>query len=448
MIHVSDIRTAVEAIQSKVDEYQLAEQYYEGTQGEIFASQTLARLLGGHAGDFRTNFASVPVNAVLDRLEIAAITGVAEGANERIGELMESNEFIIESEDIHRSTLVYGDSYVTVWPVEGQTTIYYNNPKSTTIVYDDENPRLKRFAAKLWEIDEEGTKYQRLNIYYPDRVEKYRVQGSEPVKDASKWSLIDSVENPYEQVPVFHFRTNRPYGSPEHKAAYGPQDAINKLVATQMHAIDYQGAPQRYALANGDSPEATDFNEGSTDRENIGRLKNGPGELWYLKGVDKVGQFEPGDPKAFIEPLREYVKAMATATSTPVHYFERALNVPSGESLRVAESPLVKKVNSRQASFGSTWREVFRFALALEGLGGDVQVKWQKHESTDQLTDWELALKKIRAGVPLEQVLVEQGYDLELVQGWIANGAVPLIPGLTTDILEHSDSTVVQGTDR
>ena len=49
---------------------------------------------------------------------------------------------------------------------------------------------------------------------------------------ADPWPLV----NPYGQVPVFHFRTDEPYGHPEHEGFYGPQDLIHKLAVSHAAA--------------------------------------------------------------------------------------------------------------------------------------------------------------------------------------------------------------------
>ena len=112
---------------------------------------------------------------------------------------------------------------------------------------------------------------------------------------------------------------------------------------------------------------------------------------------------------------------MASLTSTPLHYFEKSGNVPSGEALRTAESPLLKKVEDRQVSFGNAWRDLFRFVLKIENLESqimngslDVQVKWKHVESLDSLDAWDVATKKRIVGVSLKQVLLEMGYDDEV----------------------------------
>jgi hypothetical protein len=280
-------------------------------------------------------------------------------------------------------------------------------------------------------------------MYYADRIEKYEAVGEvETMVSSSGFKQIGVVENPWNEVPVFHFRTSKTYGRPEHYDAYGPQDAINKLIITHMNTVDYQGAPQRYALANGgNDSEIQDFDDSTVDAENLGSLKNGPGELWYLKGISKVGEFSPADHRVFTEPMTQYVKSMASLTSTPIHYFDSSAGQQSGESLRTAEAPLIKKIEDRQISFGNTWRDMFRFILKIDNLESeimtgelDVQVKWESPESLDTLDHWEVAVKKRVVGVSLKQVLLEMGYDSEVADLIVEQGDLGLMSqGMNTN---------------
>jgi hypothetical protein len=184
-----------------------------------------------------------------------------------------------------------------------------------------------------------------------------------------------------------------------------------------MYTVDYQGAPQRYALSNGGSSnEFTDFSPDDTARENIGSLQNGPGQLWYLQGVQAVGQFPAADPKTFTDPVNEFVSDMAAITSTPVHYFSSTQYLPSGQALRVAEAPLFKKVLNRQLALGSTWRDLFKFMLKIEGITAEVEIDWKSPESIDSLDQWDIAVRKRSVGIPVKQILLELGYDPEMAQ--------------------------------
>ena len=333
-----------------------------------------------------------------------------------------------------------------VWPDEdGNLEISYNSPLTTTLVYDPESPRKKLYAVKMWETAE-GT---RMNIYTPDSIAKYFAK-SHNVTEGTQWSLQDTVENPFGEVPVFHFRTNRPFGRPEHRDAYDAQDYINKQFIQSMFVADYQGAPQRYALRKAtEGNEIQDFQEGDTERENDGALKNGPGQLWDLVGYDKVGEFSPADPRVFWEPIKDTIRSMASTTNTPLHYFEKTGNVPSGEALRVAEAPLIKKVQDRQAAFGRAWRDLFKFILKANGLEEDVQVKWKAVESLDELERLDAGLKKRNIGLSIAQVMSEEGYDEEVITRTLAEAKLERDNGDATDyprvrVQENNDERSVE----
>lgn len=402
------------AVLDRADEYKEAGDYYEGNVAEVFSTAQLRNALraSGHRGQH--NYCRVVVDAVLNRLEIANIVCDSEEATNKITEVWDNNALDLEANEIHRKALVYGDCYALVWPDEnGDVLISYNSPRTTAIVYDPENPRKKLYAVKVWKegntLDSKPMK-TRMNIYTSEAIHKY-VADVEEITEGTNWTAVGREDNPFGEVPVFHFRTHRPYGQPEHYSAYGAQNDINKLLATHFYTIDFQGTPQRYALAYTGEHELIDFGDDETQRENLNSLHSDPGSLWYLKGIMNVGQFNPADPKVFWEPIGLLKQSMAALTDTPFHFLERAINVPSGESLRVAEAPLMKKVKDRQLSFGTTWRELFNFVLKIEGLKSRLEVKWNIVESMDSLDEWDVMLKKINAGLSHRQALREAGYE-------------------------------------
>jgi hypothetical protein len=401
------LKQAVAAVLDRRNEYEIAENYYQGDIPETFTTSKLRKAMRNAQDDSRLNFCRPVVDAVNDRLEIASITGDTKAATAKINEVWKNNELDLEAQEIHRKALTYGDAFAIVWPdSNGDLQVAYNSPETTAIVYDAENPRKKAYAVKMWKSDENTT---RLNIYTAETITRYTASGAE-VTEGTNWTQVSTDDNPFGEIPVFHFRTHRPFGRPEHKDAYSAQNAINKLFITNMFTIDYHGAPQRFALASMDDTELKDFDEGGSDRENAESLKAGPGELWMLRGITNVGEFKPADPMAFWTPIQKSIQTIASTTNTPLHYFEKA-NMPSGNALRTAESPLLKKVKDRAASFGATWREIFRFVLKVEKINSDVQVFWAAVESLDELERWDVSLKKINAGLSHKQALREGGYS-------------------------------------
>jgi len=207
---------------------------------------------------------------------------------------------------------------------------------------------------------------------------------------------------------------------------------INKLVINLMASNDYQGFPQRWAIAgeaeaedltlSDDDLNFLDPDAPGADRTSTAQLQSGPGELWWMEGVKSVGQFPPAAVDAFLSPLRFILESMGSLTSTPTDFFMSADgSAPSGESRRVAHAPLTKKVSDRKQNFGSTWVEALAFA-AVVGLDltdtPSVDVTWVASETYDDSDSWAVASAKQEAGVPTKRTLVEQGYGQEDVDEW------------------------------
>jgi hypothetical protein len=245
------------------------------------------------------------------------------------------------------------------------------------------------------------------------------------------------MDHDWGEIPVFHYRTDRPYGVPEHFGAYGPQNAITKLQATHMGTVDYQGFPQRYALtetANTDTSDldAGDFDDadfpedanatGVKDMGDDSSLKSGPGEMWLLRGYKAVGEFNAANPSVFLDPITFNVRAMAQITTTPVRMFEHQVtNARSGESYKAEDEPFTRKVGNRQISFGATHREAFTFALKRLGVDNpSVTVRWTPAATVDDQTGWLTVGEKIKNGVPRRQALMEAGYTADQVDTWLS----------------------------
>lgn len=426
------LKEAVLAVTDRKRHYERADAYYTGDVAEAYTSRSLANMFKNANAGGHLNFCRPVVDAVHNRLELNVIVGTSDSANQVINDTWEFNQLGLDSNEVHRRALVFGDCYVMVWPdEEGNMEISYNTPLTTSIVYDPERPKQKLYAVKMWEVHEPNDDHTRMNLYYADTIYKYKAQGTS-VDDGAQWSLIEQLENPFGQVPVFHFRTERPYGRPEHIDAYHAQDYINKQFVTSQIVTEFQGAKQRWALTRPDATngtEAQDFDDEDTTGENGHALRNGPGNVWFLDNIEKVGEFSTADPNVFWDPIKDTIRSMASLTQTPLHYFEKTGNVPSGEALRVAEAPLIKKVKDRQVSFGQSWREVFKFVLLANGIDEDVQVKWTEVESLDELERLDAALKKSTLGMSFEQIAKELGYDEEVIKEMVAKKAAEKAAG-------------------
>lgn len=442
------LKEAVNAVIANDEHYKTARSYYDGDVPEVFATSRLRAAFKQTGDRSRLNFCRTVVHAVSNRLEVGNISGGSERANAVIRKVWEDNDLGLEADDTHRMACALGDYYALAWPdEEGEWVVTFHSPLNAAIVYDPMNRRKKMYGVQLWRS---GENEHRMNILTPTEVRKYK-SNSGTVTESLHWTLVDTSDNPFGEVPMFHYRTQRPQGRPEHYEAYDGQNAINKLFITNMHTIDYHGAPVRYALSGGGDGELNDFDENETDRENVGALKNGPGELWYLQGVTKVGEFKPADSDAFWKPIKETLRSMAVVTDTPMHFFERTGNNPTGNGLRVAEAPLLKKVEDRKRMFGYAWRDLFRFILKAEKIKAEVVVYWKTNESLDELERWDVSLKKINAGLSHRQALREGGYTNDQIEEIMAERAAESAAGLyytrapQTRVNTEHDETAEEG---
>jgi hypothetical protein len=476
--------------------YERAAAFYEGTVDEVYSSQKVKRLLAKFGLDAieTFNFAHIPVDAVANKLRLNNVNADKEGneegefekneeVNAVIDDLWEYNELAEELPMVFRNAGKYGDYYLMVWPVVGEETddgvtrgfdphktakqlevgdtlveddeiatvpvtrksivavdVLPLDPLTTRVFYDTENPKKKTYAIRSWNEGEGQNVVVRANLYYPDRIERWMHKGkpSKRKNAQQKWEPFDKdgnpavLPNPFGEVPIFHFRTDRTYGTPDHYNAYGPQLAINKLVTSHLATVDYQSFPQRYALldpmadqhglngADSDPFAPEDADQDPEDDDNESQLEADPASVWQFSGMKEVGQFLAANSDAFLKPFDRYVKALAQATDTPFHYFDRqGERPPSGENIRQVNEFLNSKAGFRQTSYGG---EVKKFTtLALTMLGHDVErvnVEWEPLEIVTTLVEWQAINEKIAAGVPGEIALIEAGYRPAQVYEW------------------------------
>lgn len=432
--------------------YAKAEAYFDGDVDEIFASDKVARMLAKSNLDEldEINFARIPVTAVTDRLNITAITTGEDDADEEIKALIKRNQLDEELPALHVRACSQGDAYLMVWPdadADGNVLgvdMLVNSAATVRVIYDEENPLRKKLAIKSWCTGSGKEQQIRADLWYPyisddkpARIERWVWAGKHSKKN-DKWAPYtedgqDAVlPNPYGEIPFFHYRTARPYGRPEHYAAYGPQAAINKIVPAHLATVDFQSLPQRYGLIDPQVDQSgmqSDFDPDSPEDEggdpesplNPSQLRNDPGEMWMLQGLKGVGQFEAANPQVYLAPFDRYVKAMAQVTGTPFSEFDSTGDAISGKARQEARASQTARVQARQRSFGATHSDAFEFALRLLGFDeADVSVRWQPADYRDDTEGWATTQAKIDAGVPRERALIEAGCPPEMVEGWLA----------------------------
>src|SRR5262249_28920916 len=136
--------------------------------------------------------------------------GEAAMAGDAMRQIWHRNQMLTRAGEVHNEALKTGDAYVIVWPDNlGRARLFPNRAANVTVVYDDDEPGRIVMAAKWWRTTE---KFIRLNLFYPDRVEKYtsKEKGEGTLPDTKGFVPlgVSALQNPYDVVPVFHFANN------------------------------------------------------------------------------------------------------------------------------------------------------------------------------------------------------------------------------------------------
>lgn len=435
----TNIEHALEELRINSRRYAKLERYYRGVHNLSFATEKFQNAFGSLFREFAMNLCPAICDAIKDKLRITGF-GTDAGQNNAAADahrIWQTNRMDQRSGEVHKEVLKNGDAYAIVWPDEsGAATIYPNKAANIAVIYDEESPGKLLWAAKFWRTADKRT---RLNLFFPDRVEKYvSTKGGESVlPDAKEFVPADHhqssvtqinsrpeqpslfpdsrelaaniVSNSYGIVPVFHFSNNADIGAPgqsELEAAIPIQDGLNKSVLDMLVAMEFSAYRQRWAAGI-----EIDYDK---DGKAVAPFTAGIDRLWIAQDPNaRFGDFEAANLDQFLKVKDSFRIDLASVTGTPLHYLMPHMKgQPSGESLKKAETRFLAKVRDRQESFGQTWADLMAFALMIEGAGNNIRLHttWEDPSPTSDREVLENILIKKDIGISAEQALSEAGY--------------------------------------
>lgn len=436
------LRQALKELEEARPGYIEADKFYKGTFAEPFQSLLMQRLLSRKEVNYKAVLSAVPVDAVVEKLEIVDIQTNDPDDTAEIQEVWKANQM----QFVHKTAILaaekFGDAYIFVWPeftqadgevepvVTGVVTSY-QSPMKVRAFYDDLNPARKTHAVKRLKTGK--GKQERAWLYLQDgTIELYETPENKcGIED---FRYIEDIPNLSGGIPFVHLRNDLPYGVPLHKNAYGPQNQITKFIVNEVSGSDFNAFPQRYALAKtrgstgGDDIDWSGQDDSIPDREEnvVSKLVSGPGRIWDMSGFDSVGQFASADVDQYLKPLNRAVELMAVATGTPVYYFT-ADNVgggtPSGEAVRQRDARLNIKASWHQQHLDAGFEEMLHMVVDLlfdapEDVS--ISIKWKPIEYVSETEKLELIGRKIDLGVPVAVAFAEGGYDEQTVDEWMS----------------------------
>lgn len=452
-------------IAARREQYEDGKSYYDGDRAEVFANVAIAAALNAEAKAHPLNLAHIPVDAVIDKVNLTSINAKEPAAEAALSAALDANDVEDEADDWQRKAGYFGDYYVVLDPIDEDTSgnatkvdIVGASPLSTVMVYKGKDGRTPLFAVRRWL---EG-KTPHASVHYDDidclligtegddglSASGYGPDLDEDDEDGESWR----VPHAGGRILVVHYAVDgRPYGTPLHRKAWGPQDAITKVSATNLATVDAQGFPTRYALldpkAELDDDIDDDFGDdglplvagetsttspdGQTKPTNGSKLKSGPGLIHMLAGIKSVGQWDAAEASGFLLNLEFYTRVMAVATGTPLFEFDLTGEQPSGESRRRASARLNKHARKVMRSFTKSHELLGDTILGALGIeNATVTASFQPVETETDTEGLELVGAKVKQGVPLRVALLEAGYSTDQVDEWWPDGEPNVSPAL------------------
>lgn len=446
-----DLKRGLIALDEAAEDYRIAEEMYDGCDPEVDLTDEQRRQFQGTASLFRLNLASIPVDAVADRLYVSSFSSQEDAVVGAINQLIDDNDMWSWANEVMRGAEKYGDYYVGCWPQFKNPTdaspssviLSPMDPLTTRIIYDEELQRVPEFGIRYWdiiELDEGGNEVvvQRATITYTDEIYKFIVRGSKPIPFQPTEDSAWPVPNESGTLPYVHFRNAMPYGRPRHRAAYGIQQMITKFVIYMMANVGFMGFPQRWLLKNSDKIDKlpglqTKTKDGvvvSARDDDAPKLKSGAGTLWELFGA-AVGEFSPTDAEQFLALIRwASSEGLPLATRMPQRLFsDSSGQQPSGDSQRENDKALQDMVSSSRRSYAAAWVRVWTTGLAMLGDSDvDIETEWMKDEVERDNLWWEgatAALAFIQEATDLKNIpfitskLREAGYSEEEIDEFL-----------------------------
>lgn len=420
----TDIRWAVAALNDGAATYATYRRYLAGQQPLSFATEKFRTAFGRLFQAFAYNRCAPVIKAHANRLRVEGFGADDAATAQAAQDLWDRAHMDLYEGQVEAEALGLGDSYVMVQahPLTGAVQLWPLRAEQVRVHYSESEPGVIDRAARRW-IDEES--YTRLNLYYRDRILKFRSRWKTPNSTATAAAFAPYQEpgdlawplmlNLSDTVPVFHFGNNagmNDYGVSELLPVLPLQDGLNKTLMDMIVAMEFAAFPQR-VLLNVDTDEAGSFDA-------ITRFQSGIDRMLALRGSSDganpaVTEFSAVNINQYLDVARHWDEAIGHVTQVPMHDLIKTGRYPSGASLRMDEAPFTAKIEDQQRAFGYVWADgALRYGLRLQGMDvapGAIRVNWRSAAPMAEEDKLALALQKEALGFPFEQILKELGYE-------------------------------------
>lgn len=375
-------------------------------------------------------WASIPVDSVQDRLEVAGIRSGDRGVDDAVWGAWQDNRMDSESKLIHNSALISGRAFALVWPGEdGRPQISLDSSAQMVVAYQEGSRHHRVAALRQW-FDDDGVMHA--TLYRPDGLFKFTGRGGSGWIPREVRGEEWPAPNPYGVVPVVELAVNprlKPgslgHARGEYEHCLGLLDKIHLLSFVDLIVAFWMGFPLRGVMG-----AKILYDD---DGKAIAPFDADADSIFHIEGEHaKIAEFKAADRKSL--RVHPELAQFAYITKTPAHYFplESGISNISADAIRALEGGNAAKVSGHKAFLGEGHEEVLRLTGMMlpdpVELSPRAELLWHSHEARSIAERADAATKVASIGFPwqfiAEHYLDVTGEEISRIEAMVAGSAL------------------------
>ncbi len=329
----------------------------------------------------RCNYAPMCVNAMLDRMELHAVSTLIDndaGGDDVAARIMDESGFGAMAKDLFSYQFSMGESFAMAVDNDTNTpTAHAIDPRRCIGIPDPANPiRLRAAVVKDYDPVQE---VESAHLFLPGRRWDVKFDGTKwAIGNTDQPELITGLDR-LGGIPIVRFLN--PHGLGEYERHLDLLDRINDMTLKRLIVVAYQAFRQRAII--GDDQDDADEDEDSEpidwDALAATVFRANPGALWKVPDGFKFWESQALDLSSILNAKRDDVKEFAAVTGTPLHLITPDAANGSAEGAGLMRESATSKIRDRRArvtpQMKLLWRILFAFAGEAD-RGTSMKLHW------------------------------------------------------------------------